>query len=290
MNGERLIWILDRLRLRSLAERAVVLFGRNLRISLRIGELLITVETIDRLLVAVLWKLSLLEKTEADFVRRVVQPGMTVLDLGANIGLYTLLLARRVGPNGHVYAFEPAPDNCRLLSHNLHQNQADNVTVIPKAASDTVTSRVLFCKPGHDGDHRVYPVEGHVSAAMVPATSVDAELPNLAVDFVKIDIQGSETAALRGMAATIERSQRLMMLCEYSPHLLAEAGTSESEFWELLDSLSLEARLSPSPSEIDNRSVREQLRGLAADRGEVSLYLAKREVVGLTQTPKTGTD
>jgi precorrin-6B methylase 2 len=65
-----------------------------------------------------------------------VQPGDRVVDVGAHVGYFTLLAARLCGPNGRVFAFEPHPDNFRLLERNIRENGAENVTAVRKAVAD----------------------------------------------------------------------------------------------------------------------------------------------------------
>ena len=72
-----------------------------------------------------------------DVVTKEIQPGDTVLDLGANIGYFTLLFAKLVGNNGIVFAFEPEPQNIALLTKNIKINNYKNVTLVPKAVSNT---------------------------------------------------------------------------------------------------------------------------------------------------------
>jgi tRNA G37 N-methylase Trm5 len=80
------------------------------------------------------------EPAETELMRQRVRPGATVLDIGANIGYFTLLMARCVGPSGHVYAFEPEPKNFELLQHNVRRNNYANVTCGQAAKAISVES------------------------------------------------------------------------------------------------------------------------------------------------------
>src|SRR3989338_8733486 len=76
------------------------------------------------------------EAASMAYCKSVLKPGMTFVDVGANIGLFSLMAARQVGPTGKVYAFEPGADNCTLLRKNIEQNGYRNVTIVEKAVSE----------------------------------------------------------------------------------------------------------------------------------------------------------
>jgi len=88
--------------------------------------------------------------------RRLVQPGMTVFDVGAHIGFYAVEASSAVGPEGRVIAFEPDPTNRALLEENLQLNECANVTVLPCAVSDQPGELTLHRSEYNSGDHRIY--------------------------------------------------------------------------------------------------------------------------------------
>ena len=91
--------------------------------------------SIDRIIAILLWKWSLLEGFESKFVVDKIKSGWTVLDIGANIGFYTIQFSNQVGLNGKVIAVEPAADNLYLLKKNIKVNHLKNVSIIEKAIS-----------------------------------------------------------------------------------------------------------------------------------------------------------
>ena len=162
---------------------------------------------------------------ETSFFARTVRPGQTVLDLGANVGLYTLLFAKLVGPVGRVIAFEPGPKSFQLLVKNIEVNGYKNVTAERIAVMDR-SGDVNFCIcPTAGSDNRI---EGLVDPSLgwetvrVQGTSIDDYVGDMPVDFVKIDIQGSEAPALFGMRRTIERNAGIKVVLEYCPPLVAD--------------------------------------------------------------------
>jgi FkbM family methyltransferase len=190
------------------------------------------------------------ERFEAELFTQSIQPGMTVLDVGANIGYYTLLAARRVGPSGRVYAFEPDARTRSGLEHNLRLNELENVTVVPKAVSDTPGTRSLYLSDSaaKSGLFRTMAEDSVVDTTIVETIRIDDLLDGTQVDVVKMDIEGHEPAALRGMSETLARSSDLRLFIEFSPVALAAAGVDPASFGAALRSDFLEVRL------IDERS------------------------------------
>jgi FkbM family methyltransferase len=155
-----------------------------------------------------------------------VRPGDRVLDLGANLGYYTLLLARRVGPAGRVYAVEPDPGNLALLRANVARHGYANVTVVDKAASDRAGPARLYKSGDNQGDHRLYEGDEARPSVAVEAVRLDDVLPGAApLALVKMDVQGAEGRALAGMRDLLERSPGVRLLLEFWPWGLARAGT-----------------------------------------------------------------
>jgi FkbM family methyltransferase len=158
------------------------------------------------------------------------------LDIGANIGFFTLKIGKRLGPKGKVYAFEPHPRIHDLLRRNVHVNGLGNVvTCFKLALSDKNTTETLLYPVGHLGGGHLGPgeVSGH--------TAVDAELRRLddllgadfRCDLVKIDVEGHEIGVLDGMRNVVLNSPQIKILFE---KLSPNAGTEpalESYFSQL---------------------------------------------------------
>jgi FkbM family methyltransferase len=135
-------------------------------------------------------------------LRRALKVGMTFLDVGANIGFFSLIGSRLVGPTGRVFAVEPYPYNVKVLLSNLRLNACDNVEVLPFAAADSAGLRRYDDSAGNSG--QILDAPAHASAALdeclVYAMPLDRMLPGgTRVDVVKMDIEGAEHLALKGM-------------------------------------------------------------------------------------------
>jgi FkbM family methyltransferase len=155
------------------------------------------------------WLGSLERRKLSRFVRR-LKAGMTVWDIGANVGLYTLPGARAIGREGRLYAFEPLARNCEYLRYHTRLNQLSNVVIVEAAVYDGVE-----CLSMAEGDS---PSEFHVDVegdVMVPAVSLDAWrvlTGSPPPDVVKIDVEGAEAAVLRGGARTFSAHKPIILL------------------------------------------------------------------------------
>lgn len=146
----------------------------------------------------------------------VVEEGNVVVDVGANIGYFTALLANLVGPRGRVYAFEPDPRNIELLQHTIKRNGWTHVIAERKAVSNKAGNFLLY-QARSWAANAITPTE-HVSSVNVQVVTLDEFLSDEDhIDFVKMDMDGSEPLAIQGMTELIRRSPRLHVLAEYEP-------------------------------------------------------------------------
>lgn len=149
-------------------------------------------------------------------IRKAVKEGDTVIDIGANIGYFTVLLANLVGPKGKVYAFEPDPRNFHLLERTIERNGWTHVIAEQKAVSNKAGEFLLYQSQSWSSN-ALTPCE-HISAVQVPVVILDDFLSDEPhIDFVKMDMDGSEPLAIQGMAELIQRSPNLQVLVEYQP-------------------------------------------------------------------------
>lgn len=186
--------------------------------------------------------LGVYEKAETAFFCAVCRPGMTVLDVGANIGYYTALACTRVRPSGKIVALEPDVENFEFLKRTVAANGASNVVCVRKAASDAAGTLRLHVSLDNRGDNRLYPHDLSSHSYEVEVSTVDTILEEQgvpSVDLVKIDVQGYEGHVLGGMQETIRRSGRLILLSEFWPQGLRNAGTAPEEFLGRLQALGM---------------------------------------------------
>ena len=182
------------------------------------------------------------EKAETRFFQSACRDGMTFLDVGANLGYYTALAARAVGPNGRVLAVEPDPDSFGYLEQTIAANAVGNVEAFPVAASDAPAILPLYISTDNRGDNRLYASDGERPQVEVKARPLDALLRENkidTVDLIKIDVQGYEPKVIAGLRETITASPNLTLLTEFWPQGIDEAGEDANEFLQTLRELGL---------------------------------------------------
>ncbi len=177
-------------------------------------------------------------------VRRVVTPGMNCLDLGANLGYFTVLLGSIVGPKGCVHAFEPFPSNYDLLSRNVCENHLEVIAHLHRvAAHDKREDCILHFRADDLNDNFGSMFVGestHDASSLASLTCagerVDEMAPSgLPIHFVKMDIEGAEVRALRGMTCILERDHPKMVI-ELNEQGLMNSGHSPDELIKALKS------------------------------------------------------
>jgi FkbM family methyltransferase len=145
---------------------------------------------------------------------RDVKPADVVYDIGANVGFYTLLASRLVGPAGHVFAFEPLPRNLGLLRKHVAINSLSNVTILPQAVSDK-PGEALFstsADPAQNGLTEQGDIRVQVTAVDVLLDKGEIKPPNL----MKIDVEGAEAMVLRGAAKAISAHRPIIYLATHN--------------------------------------------------------------------------
>ena len=162
-------------------------------------------------------------------LERHLKPGDTYVDIGANVGVMAFTAAAAVGPAGRVLAFEPHPDNVRNFLAGVAVNGFDNVTLHGFALSD---SQSVFSLIGTSNGYLMPGGQTVFQTVALPGDPILADLPRL--DFLKIDIEGHEPQALKGLDRTL-RKHRPMVLGEFNPRCLRDhIGCPPAQFAEQL--------------------------------------------------------
>lgn len=193
----------------------------------------------DRLLYLVLHKWRVMGSCDVDFLSKRMRPGETVVDVGANIGIYALLFSRLVGSAGSVLSLEPHPLLSHQLIRNVERNGAANVQVKELAAGAEKSRLLLDSNPLNSGDNRLVrgPAGTPRDRGTVEVVPLDLLVSGTRVDWVKIDVQGWEPAVISGMSEILKRNPQIQLYFEFSPSALLEAGFSPQEYLEKLLSL-----------------------------------------------------
>jgi len=198
----------------------------------------------DRVITSALVNWGTWEPAETAVLRRELRPGDTFLDVGANVGYYTLIASKLVGPTGRVIAFEPDPTSFALLKRSVEANGLSNVTLVQKALSDEPGTIKLFLDETNKGAHKIFQYGESRRFVEVAAVRLDDYLEGHEgrIDLIKIDTEGAEGAILKGMGKTLRRHENTKLLMEFFPKLLDGFGYDAAEVLAGLQSLGFEIR------------------------------------------------
>jgi FkbM family methyltransferase len=200
---------------------------------------LLEVDSRDRSIGARLRRTGRWDRCEKTLYERELRAGMTVVDGGANIGYFSLLFARLVGPTGRVYAFEPDPRNFELLQRNIRRNGYANVIAAPLALARE-SGRQKFSRSAHNfADHCLGDGLGQRELLDVEVIRLDdffADLPK-EVHFLKLDVQGAEFAAIDGARELLRANRELVLLTEFWPDGMRRFGDDPEEYLAALEAL-----------------------------------------------------
>ena len=190
--------------------------------------------TWDRLLNLWLHKLGLMGTAEKKIFEKYIKPGMTVLDVGANQGLYSLLFSQLVTATGKVHAFEPNHLLFESLQDNISLNNSQNIESYNIALGSTEASMTLHSSLVNRGDNRLSSRPRLFDCEQVTVKRFDEVLPKLCVDFLKIDVQGWERHVFSGMEGLLNNSKKLVILFEFSAQDLHRADSDPIELLNFL--------------------------------------------------------
>ena len=194
---------------------------------------------------------SRFERRDLQLVARFLKPGMRVIDIGANIGLYSILADRLVGPEGQVWAFEPSMESTARLHRNLALNGARSVLTVKVALSDQDGGVLELTRDPGRGDGERFLAAGGArqlavaregrshDAESVPVTTLDHYFHDqlasgVKIDFLKIDIEGGERLVFEGAPRLLTENRELVMMFESTPENSLRYGYRQEDLFRLL--------------------------------------------------------
>lgn len=174
------------------------------------------------------------DRHERAWVSRFIAPGDVIVDIGANVGVYSTYFAKLVQNSGRVFAFEPDPQNFARLQKTTRG--LSQVVATQSAVGEITGSTQLFRAEGLNFDHRTFSAPDDDSSVQVPIIRLDdfEGLRNHRFRLLKIDVQGSELGVLRGARDSLASNPEAKILLEYAPWGLISSGSSPDEFIALL--------------------------------------------------------
>jgi len=228
---------------------------------------------------------GLWEPYESQLILGLLRPGDVFVDVGANIGYFSILGASAVGSEGRVFAFEPDPDNFALLDANVALNGfQQRVSSVHGGLADASGAGRLYLSENNLGDHQIYAGDGERESLGITlyhgSDFLQTKLSK--IDLIKIDTQGSETAVIAGLMPLMKQLPVApTILIELTPFSLRCAGSSGRALIDLLAQLDLrfwivdhiEHRLAASSAE-DLALWCDNVDAVAGDRGFMNILLS----------------
>lgn len=175
------------------------------------------------------------EPNETSIIFHNLKEGDVFIDVGANIGYYTLLASKKVGITGHVYSFEPETENYELLKQNIILNNLQNVTVEKKAVANKPGRMKLYLNPTNKGDHSLRDDKMNRDYQEVDVISLDDYFKDKKINFIKIDVQGADVLVIKGAKGIMSNNPNILIVSEFSTMNFRKMNTDPKEY---LDELS----------------------------------------------------
>jgi FkbM family methyltransferase len=181
------------------------------------------------------------EESKHQAFKQFLRPGATFVDVGCNKGDFTLLASRLVGPQGHVLAFEPHPENCRWIRKSIRKNSYRNIDLYEMALSDVDGTAQLHLGE-KSGFHTLLAgkPQREKGTINVQTRCLDSWLAEIgfdrSIDAIKIDVEGADLHVLRGARQTISRNPGIVVFLDVHPHL----GVNPKEVCDFLRGFGLE--------------------------------------------------
>src|SRR5574343_315467 len=215
-----------------LNELIIWVIRRYIPESIRIGDCVFFLDQND---IAVSGSLAfgVFEKFESNLFANSIEAGMNIVDIGAHIGYYSVIAARKTGNDGKVFSFEPENRNYSLLRKNIESNRLDNVVTVKSALSDAAGKRNLYLNQLNRGNNSFLEGELNNIKIVVDTDTLDSFMDNCGnppINIIKIDVEGAESMVLRGMKRTLERNKKITIFTELSPYTMQCLGESAETY------------------------------------------------------------
>ena len=176
---------------------------------------------------------------QTQLIKKLVKKKHTVLDIGAHIGYFTLIMAKQAK---QVYAFEPEARNFHILKKNIELNKLSNVKLHNVAVAETNGKTTLHLCEMNRGMHRIYPSHWcKGGTAKIETVRIDDIIQE--ADFIKMDIEGAELGALKGMTKLLKKCD-ITVIMEFHPQSIEEYGAKPRDIYDLMRYLGYDIKLS----------------------------------------------
>lgn len=217
------------------------------------------------------------EPVETDLIKSLLQSGNVFVDIGANIGYYSLVASRCVGASGKVYSFEPAPSNFSFLLKNIQENNSQNIIATMKAIAEKKGILQLFMDEHLSGGHQIFNSGMKTHSVDVDTISLDEFFENekTPIDLLKIDIEGAEMLALKGMRKTIASNPQMKIITEFYPVMIERCGFSPQQYLHELRGLGFSLSIIDEEKNAVHPAHDEEIFSIAQIDGTTNLLCAR---------------
>jgi FkbM family methyltransferase len=175
------------------------------------------------------------EPITTNIFKKLIKTGDCVVDIGANVGYFTLLASKLVGWRGKVFSFEPEAGNMKLLKENIGLNKFDNIEPFQIAVSDKPGRTKFYTSSKESAKHSLIHINEHDGSCIVEIEKLDDIIDkSIKINFLKTDTEGNELAVLQGAEKTILRSPDIKVLLEVYEYVLNACGIKVETLWDYL--------------------------------------------------------
>ncbi|BAI97855.1 hypothetical protein Sj15T_22670 [Sphingobium sp. TA15] len=172
-------------------------------------------------------------------VERLLQPGDTFVDVGANVGLFSVAAGRRVGNMGNVISFEPVPETMSALAATIQLNGLGDIVSLHQSAAGRTAGTATLYVGQTCGHSSLLPLDESRGTIEVPMVALDEVIGDRKVDLIKIDVEGWELEVLQGLRNTLVNNPQASVLLEFGPSHLQRAGTDISTWISTLQAFGM---------------------------------------------------
>jgi len=188
------------------------------------------------------------EPHETELIKKLVKPDWTCMDIGANIGFFTILMSRLCK---QVYAFEPEPRNFEMLKQNVALNKSGDIILYKEAVGDKNGTMPLYLCPTDPGMHRLYKSKWCNDRTDTYVYTVELDHCRFdKINLIKMDIEGAEFGALLGMVELLIKDHPLIIM-EFHPMSIKEYGVNPDKVYEFLYKLGYRMSLIPNMEQLN---------------------------------------
>lgn len=178
-------------------------------------------------------------------------PGNVFVDVGANIGYFSFIASRKVGPSGRVFSFEPSQREFGRLQRAVPLNQHSNITAFNIALAESAGQVKLSIDSFHTGLNQIQYEQNAQQTELIACKRLDEVLHDQYIDLLKVDVEGAEMKVLRGCEELLQKGQIQKLIVEITPAFLNRYGDSKEDLYKYLESYGMKPTIESDEWQFD---------------------------------------